>query len=240
VSSPRTPSTSSPLLAAATAFDAELARYDHLSASLLRGELNSAKALDRAATALEQVAASEAELAVRAQKLLEAMGEARDGQQARSQAVRQRATEVQGRKALFDKLAEGQELLGESAAHIMTLSEELLRRHRAPNGHGNGNGNGGANGSTNGHGAAEPGAADPSLAGAVGELIERMQVLVTSAQDLVTAAKAAGFEDVTRHLESIRQKLTSASNRLGLVGARLGLGLKVDPGDEGGTPPRLA
>ena len=229
MSSQRTPSSTSPLLAAATAFDAELAHYDHLTASLLRGDLNSAKALDRAVNALEQVAASEAELASRAQKLLEAMGQARDGQQARSEAVRQRAGEVQGRKALFDKLAEGQSLLGESAAHIMTLSEELLRRHRAPNGHGNGNGNG----------AAEPGSADPSLAGAIGELIERMQVLVSSAQDLVTAAKAAGFDDVTRHLEGIRQKLTAARNRLRLVGARLGLGLKPEPDDEGG-PPRQA
>lgn len=213
------------MLAAATAFDAELARYENLSLSLLRVELNSAKALDRAVSALEQVAASEAELASRAQRLLEAMGEARDGQQARATAVHQRATEVQSRKALFDKLAEGQSLLGTSAAHIMTLSEELLRRHRTPNGNGAGNG-------------ASNGAADASLAEALGELIERMEALVTGAEELVGAAKAAGFDDVTRHLESIRQKLLAARNRLRLVGARLGVG--PDGEGEGGPPPRLA
>ncbi len=219
------------MLSAATAFDAELARYEQLSASLLRGELNSAKALDRAVNALEQVASSEAELALRAQRLLEAMAEARDEQQARSLAVHQRATEVQGRKALFDKLAEGQELLGSSAAHIMTLSEELLRRHKVPNGHGAGNGAG--------HGAAGQTAADASLADAVSELVERMQSLVTSAEDLVTAAKVAGFDDVTRHLDGIRQKLTAARNRLRLVGARLGVGPGGDEGG-GGEPPRMA
>ncbi len=230
MTSPRTPTSTSSLLAAATAFDAELARYEQLASSLLRVELNSAKSLDRAVSALEQVAASESELALRAQRLLESMAEARDEQQARSVAVHHRATEVQGRKALFEKLAEGQALLGTSAAHIMTLSEELLRRYRAPNGNGNGAGNGAGNGQS---------VADASLAEAIGELIDRMQSLVGSAEDLVTAAKAAGFDDVTRHLDGIRQKLTAARNRLRLVGARLG----HDPdGGEGedGPPPRQA
>src|SRR4051812_13125151 len=106
----------SPLVAAAQGFDEALRRFAAPAEGARKGGLDTQKGLERAAEALNEIAACEEDLQQRAQALMSALAESRDTQQAQAENVRTRALEIQKRTEDYAQVMRGFETLGQDAA----------------------------------------------------------------------------------------------------------------------------
>jgi hypothetical protein len=185
----------SPLLASAEAFDATLKRFAALSDGLRKGTLDSQKNLERAAESLKQVAACEEELQVHAQALMAALGGARDAQQAQAEAVRVRALEIQARTEELARLMRGFEAIGKDAAALNAAAQQLASRKRT----------------------ADEMVKDGELLAGLDELQEKMSAVLGGAEQLADDAKRADFEDLSRKIDSLRQQILAARNKINLL-----------------------
>lgn len=189
----------SPLLAAAEAFDSELERFGHLAEGARKGALGSQKALERAAETLKEIADCEEQMQARARALMAALGTAREQQEAQAALVSERAEEVRQRTAVYGELLRQFQALGQDAVELNGMGQRLSAKKR----------DAGATGADM--------ARDPELAAGLHELSERMAGVAGRAQDLVTAARTADFEDVSRQTDSLRQQLLAARNKVVLL-----------------------
>ncbi len=190
----------SPLLAAAEAFDVELERFAHLTESAGRGNLDSQKALERAAEALKEIADCEEQMQAQARALMAALGAAREQQEKQAALAAQRAEEVRARTVIYGDLLGRFKTLGTEAAEMNAMGQNLSARKR--------------------DGAAASNAElakDPALASGLRDLSQRMSEVAEHAQGLMTAARDADFEDVARQAESLQQQLLAARNKVMLL-----------------------
>jgi DNA repair exonuclease SbcCD ATPase subunit len=194
------PEEPSALLAAAEAFDAELARFGRLAEGAGKGALESQRDLERAAELLREAAESEESLAARAQALMAALGRARDRQQTQAETVRRRADEIQGRTTVLADLLQRYEALGETAKELNGLGQRLAESQRAA--------------------ADSPG--DPTWRSGLKELYDRMTDLAAGVEELMNAARAAIFPDIARQAEGLRQQLLAARNKVNLLRTSIG------------------
>jgi hypothetical protein len=185
----------SPLVASAEAFDAGLKRFAALSDSLRKGTLDSQRNLERAAEALKEVAGCEEDLQVHAQALMTALGTARDAQQTQAEAVRVRALEIQARTEDLARLMRGFEAIGKDAAALNTSAQQLAARKRTP----------------------DEMVKDGELLAGLDELQERMTAVLTAGEKLAAEAREADFEDLSRKIDSLRQQILAARNKIGLL-----------------------
>ena len=184
-----------PLVAAAEAFDETLQRFAALANSLRKGSLDSQRNLERAAEALNEVAGCEEELQAHAQALMAALGSARDAQQAQAETVRVRALEIQARSEELARLMRGFEAIGKDAAALNASAQQLAARKRTP----------------------DEMVKDGELLAGLDELQERMTAVLTSGEKLAADALAADFEDLSRKVDSLRQQILAARNKIGLL-----------------------
>jgi len=119
---------SSPLLAAALAFDAELERFARLTESASHGSLGSQKALERAAEALKEIADCEEQMQAQARALMAALGAAREQQERQAALASQRAEEVRERTAVYSELLARFKSLGAEAAELNVMGQSLSAR----------------------------------------------------------------------------------------------------------------
>jgi hypothetical protein len=190
----------STLLAAAEAFDAELERFAHLTEAARHGSLGSQKALERAAEALKEIADCEEQMQAQARVLMTALGTAREQQEKQAALAAQRAEEVRERTAVYGELLKRFQALGAEAAELNAMGQSLSARKPEA--------------------AAAPAAAvakDPAFANGLRDLSQRMGEVADHAQELLTAARDADFEDVARQAESLRQQLQAARNKVQLL-----------------------
>jgi len=185
----------SPLVASAEAFDATLKRFAALSDGLRKGALDSQRNLERAAEALKQVAGCEEELQANAQALMAALGIARDAQQTQAELVRVRALEIQARGEELARLMRGFEAIGQDAAALNASAQQLASRKRTP----------------------DEMVKDGALLAGLDELQERMSGVLASGEKLAADARAADFEDLSRKVDSLRQQILAARNKIGLL-----------------------
>jgi hypothetical protein len=185
----------SPLVGAAQAFSETLQRFGALADGLRKGELDSQRNLERAAETLTEVARCEEELQAHAQALMSALGMARDTQQAQADAIRTRALDIQARTEQYASLMRGFEALGKDAAALNTSAQGLGARKRT----------------------AEEMVKDGELLAGLDELQERMTTVAASAEKLTTDAREADFEDIARKVDSLRQQILAARNRITLL-----------------------
>ncbi len=198
MSNKKEPST---LLAAAEAFDTELARFGHLAETARTGTLGSQKALERAAETLKEIADCEEQMQARAHALMAALGAARTQQESHAALVSERAEEVRRRTTVYAELLQQFQALGQDAAELNGMGQRLSARKREA-------------------GASSAGAdlaRDPELTTGLRELSERMGAVAERAQALAAAARAADFEDVWRQADSLRQQLLAARNKVVLL-----------------------
>ena len=188
-------SPASPLVAAAEAFSETLQRFGALADSLRKGDLDSQNNLERAAETLTEVAGCEEELQAHAQALMSALGAARDTQQAQADIVRTRALEIQARTEQYAALMRGFEALGKDAAALNASAQGLGARKRT----------------------AEEMVKDGELLAGLDELQERMTAVVGSAEKLTADAREADFDDLSRKVDSLRQQILAARNRIALL-----------------------
>jgi len=187
---------SSPLLAAAEAFDAELERFAHLTEAARHGSLGSQKALERAAEALKEIADCEEQMQAQARALMVALGAAREQQERQAALAAQRAEEVRDRTSVYGELLKRFQALGAEAADLNAMGQNLSARK--PD-------------------AGAAAARDPAFANGLRDLAQRMGEVADHAQGLLTAARDADFDDVARQAESLRQQLLAARNKVQLL-----------------------
>ena len=189
----------SPLLAAAQAFDAELARFAHLTETARRGTLSSQKALERAAEMLKDVTDCEEQMQAHARALMAALAAARDQQEGQAALVSQRAEELRQRTVIYGDLLQRFQTLGQDAAELNAMGQRLSLKQRE------------------GGGSEAERARDPELATGLRALSERMTGVAERARALELAAREADFEDVARQADSLHQQLLAARNKVVLL-----------------------
>src|SRR5262249_5162297 len=108
----------SELIAAATALDAELEKFEQLSESIQRTPLNSEKNLGRAPRTLNEMGQVGEALQARLGSLVGAIAGFRQKQEAHAEAVKRRAQELQERGAVLKELLAEYSALGEKAREL--------------------------------------------------------------------------------------------------------------------------
>jgi hypothetical protein len=191
----KTKGAESPLLASAEAFEGALRRFAALANGLRKGTLDSQRNLERAAEQLKEVATCEEELQVHAQALMAALGGARDAQQAQAETVRVRALEIQTRTEELARLMRGFEAIGKDAAALNAAAQQLAARKRT----------------------ADEMVKDGELLAGLDELQERMSAVLTGAEQLSADARRADFEDLSSKIDSLRQQILAARNKISLL-----------------------
>lgn len=185
------------LVQAAERLDEELRRFETLAQSVQKLPLNSQRNLERAASALKNIAESDSRLSVNVQALVAVIAHVRDAQLAHAQAVQTCATDLERRVAEFQKLKEHQLKLGQMASEISAVVQRI-----------------GSNSSTAVEGDGAGAAFDDAMA--------RLSDAADVAHELTTLASEKDFSDVARETESLRQQLLAARNKMKLLADRLG------------------
>jgi ribonuclease D len=196
------PPETSPLVAAAEAFDDSLHRFAALAEGLRSTSLDSSHGLGRAADALKEVADCEEDLQSRAKTLIAALSAAREAQESQSELVRARALEIQARSGEYAALMGRFEAIGGAAAALNTVTQRLASQRKM------------------GEKLAEQGLSEgdvSALLSELGELEERMAGVVTTSEGLAHDARSANFDDLHRKTDALRQQLLAARNRIGLL-----------------------
>ena len=183
----------SALVAAATAVDAELQRFEEVSRLVQRTGLDSEKNLARAANRLQQAAETEERLGACVNALVSAIASARDRQIVQSQSVQRRALEIEARTKLRQEPLARHAGIGKEAAELNGLMAELAAKS---------------------DGDAEK---FTVASGLVEQIEERMIRLADEADRLVKAAEADDCSDIAKPAESLRQLLLAAKRRLSLL-----------------------
>ena len=185
----------SPLVASAEAFDETLKRFAALADGLRKGRLDSQSNLERAAENLKRVAGCEEELQAHAQALTVALATARDAQQEQAEAIRVRALEIQARGEELTRLMRGFEAIGKDAAALNASAQQLAARKRTP----------------------DEMVKDGELLAGLDDLQERMTAVLVAGEQLSAEARQSDFEDLSRKVDSLRQQILAARNKIGLL-----------------------
>jgi hypothetical protein len=112
----------SALVAAAAAFDEELIIYNRLGELFLRAPVDTIKHVERAKATLNELAQSEERLQTAAQRMLAAIGAARERQESLAKRVVEHAPALQARNASVNGLVAQ---LHDIAAEVATLNEHV-------------------------------------------------------------------------------------------------------------------
>ena len=192
------PPETSPLVAAAEAFDESLRRFAALADGLRSTSLDSSHGLGRAADALKEVADCEEDLQSRARTLIGALGAAREAQEGQAELVRTRALEIQARSGEYAALLGRFEAIGVDAAELNTVTQRLASQRKL----------------------SEQGLSEgdvSTLLAQLGEIEERMASVVSTSEGLANDARSAHFDELHRKTDALRQQLLAARNRIGLL-----------------------
>ena len=192
------PPETSPLVAAAEAFDESLRRFAALAEGLRSAGLGSGHGLGRAADALKEVADCEEDLQTRARTLIGALGTAREAQERQTELVRSRALEIQARSGEYAALLGRFEAIGVDAAELNAVTQRLASQRKL-----------GEQGLNEGDVS--------SLLSELDEIEERMATVIAGSEGLANDARSADFDDLHRKTDALRQQLLAARNRIGLL-----------------------
>lgn len=179
----------SPLVAAAAAFDEELAVYARLGELFLKTPLNTLKHLERANQTLGELADCEQRLQNAGKQLIEALSAARGKQEQLSQNVIDYAPTVQARNA---KLRELMTSMGELAAAVSTINSAVTGK--------------------NGDVAADAKAPDPA------DVSTRVLEMSDRADALAGSCREADFEELAEQAHALHQRLKAIGTKLQKAG----------------------
>lgn len=188
----------SELVAAAAALDEELHKFEEISERIRTAEMDSQKNLERLANYLREIAETDERLGTRVRELVGAIAAAREKQQKQSEVVAARANELQGRTQVFQSLIQKYADLGTAAANLNAQVQEAFQARQS--------------GTPEGEALA---------ATRLSEINAGTGNLAAEAEKVVNAADEAGFTDIARQADSLRQQLLSARNKLNLLHQKL-------------------
>ena len=125
-----------------------------------------------------------------------ALGAARDAQQAQAEVVRDRALEIQARtEELRRRSCAASRRSARTPPTLNATAQGLAARKRT----------------------ADEMVKDGELLAGLDELQERMTAVAGRAEQLAADARAADFEDLSRKVDSLRQQILAARNKIGLL-----------------------
>lgn len=183
--------------------DAELRRFEELAAAARRTPLSSLKSIERAAGVIREAADSQKRLTDHLHGLLGAMASARDRVEASARALNARGEEIGQRSDEHAELLQRLAALGQETLEIGAIAQTIGTR-RQPQGTA---------------GADPPPASgtperEPDVLAEIRTMLERMGTLVQKADELAAATDSAGFVDLARQADSLRQTLGTARHKV--------------------------
>jgi hypothetical protein len=186
------PNANSPLVLAAAAVDEELCEYEELAREAKRVELDSEKALTRAAGVLEEATNRQPRIQEKLQALVGEIQAAQSRQQTSLSTLIEASRDLARRAEEFETLMNRVVALGESAGEINQLTVELSARRK-------------------------DGAADGEMLDGLRSLEERMNAVEVDAEALARDAEKSLWPEIARQVEALRQQVFAAKNRLVLA-----------------------
>jgi hypothetical protein len=181
----------SELLTAAQTFDEELADFGRLAAAACRAPLDSQKNLQRAAHVFEEIGIAEKRLGKAAEVLVSELGLARKRQEEQADAIRGRAQEIEQRTTVATGLLERYSAIGEMAGELNNYIQALSQQPRDDSPEGRN-----------------------ALLLSLREARARMTDVIDKAAQLTTDAHSSDFEDIARQVDSLRQQVASAAEKV--------------------------
>jgi hypothetical protein len=186
------PNVASSLVAAASAVDEQLREYDQIAQDAKRVELDSEKALTRAARILENATTKQPQIQLKLRLLVGEIEAAQGRQQASLDALVEVSRALAARAAEFEGLLGRFATLGEAAKAINQLTGELSTRKN-------------------------DGASDSELLEGLRALESRIEAVIIEAQGLAKDAEENRWPEIARQADAIRQQVASAKNKLALA-----------------------
>ena len=186
----------STLTGAAAALDAELRRYAELSSTAVKISLTSEKGLERASKAVAEAVESQARVGEHVKLLVEAIGEARDAQQATATILDERATQVAQKRAELGGLLARFAKLGEVGQTLNTALQKVAAYKPDP------------------YRTADEAS---EVREALDAIANGLATCAEHAEELATEAKGGEFEDLARQADGLRQQILATKNKLSLV-----------------------
>ena len=175
----------SPLSAAATAFDEELAIYARLGELFLKTPLTTLKHLERANQTLGEIADCEQRLQNAGKRLIEALTGARQTQEALAQQVVGHAPTVQARNTQLKDLMTK---MGELANDVAAINAQVTAK--------------------NGDSQQTPQQPDPA------QVSTTVLALSERAEELAATARVAEFEELASQAHALHQRLKAIGTKL--------------------------
>jgi hypothetical protein len=176
----------SPLVDAAQALAEELERFASLVAAGVRERLDSARSLDRAGGALKQIPEVQDGIRERLLVLAEAFEGARRMQEELADRAQARALEITARVTELQALLAAQAALAEETREVNTFARDVAALDRS----------------------------QPDAAEGLEQLASRIAGIVERASELSTRAREAGFPELSRTSDSLRQQILALKNRI--------------------------
>jgi len=181
---------------AAVAFDQELQRFQQLTELARRTGLDSRKNLDKASRAAEEASESHRRLGERMGTLAAELQEVRAKNEQAVKELNERKAEIAARMSEVGSLVERVNLLGQAAAQVSIAVKRI------------------------GEGAKEA-APDASALDDLATLMSQMDTLLDQARMLARTAHDAHLGELGNEIESIRQQIHNARNKMNLLRERL-------------------
>ena len=186
------------LVEAAEALETEVGKFEEVSERVRTAEFNSQKNLERAAGWFKEVTEIDDRMGQRVRELIAAITEIRERQQKQAELVAARANELQSRTEIFQKLIHAYAALGQEAASLNLLVQEVYKLRQS--------------------GTAE---GEAETAAKLGQITSGAEKLAGEAEKVATDASESGFGDIARQVEALRQQLLSARNKLNLLNEKV-------------------
>jgi hypothetical protein len=182
----------SPLVAAAAAVDEELRAYDTLAEEARRLDIEGEKGLKRATAIIQDSASRQDRIQERLKALVDEIEHARTRQVESLTALLEAARTLEVRSRQHDEILRRFAALGESARHCNELAVSLSQRRAA-------------------------GLTDSEMVAGLVEIQTSMAAVVGEAEALTTRAQSDNWPDLARQVDSVRQQVLAAKNKLALA-----------------------
>jgi hypothetical protein len=186
------PKTPSPLVLAAAALDDELRAYDALAEEGRHTPLNTEKGLERVLRVVRESTARNDSIQEKLRGLVAEIEEARLRQVGSLEALLEAARAVQARTEQREGLRQRFATLGESAAQVNTLANEVSAKR-------------------------EGGASDDEVLEGIGRMQNHMAGVVSEAEGLAALAAEQDWPDLARQADAVRQQVHAVKNKLALA-----------------------
>jgi hypothetical protein len=183
----------SPLLAAARTLAENVARFEDLSAELLRLPLNSEKSLQRARQGLEMCSEHETKLAHSLRGFAEAMQALQESQRRSMDLTAQAAQRIQKRQ---EQRLELQQRVAQLGAQAREVSQPVAALVEAPGD-------------------------SPDLLAPLAEVERRLDAVIEDAGSVHELARQDEWSDLERDTQSLREQLQALRNRVLLMRRKL-------------------